>query len=156
MQGPLRSPHPSNILPARNLASIDIPANRVVALAANDGTGATLETPVTTLYEAPSNHKNAYAVTQSRIKQGQIGDVYRAGELTLESDGTAAFAVDDVVIAVVGGSAAVSGRVTKLPSPVVLGTRYEVIGKCLAPVAAIPGLLVRVQVDLAVVIGAVP
>lgn len=154
MQGPIRSPAPNHILPARNLASVTIPANRVVALSAQDSGLPTLETPITTLYSAPSGHKNAYGITQTALRAGLIGDIYREGELTLESDGTSALAIDDLLIAVVGASDAVSGKVTKIPDTLVAGTRYQVVGKCLAPVAATPGLLVRVQVQIYTVVGA--
>lgn len=155
MQGIIRTPHASHILAARNASAITLLPHRLVALAAQDAASPTHEVPITTLFEAPAGKQTPYGVLLASLAVGRFGDVYRDGELMLESDGTAAIAVNDSLIPVIGASAAVSGRVTKLPSVLVSGTRYQIVARALSPAAATPGLLVRVVYELDEIVGAV-
>lgn len=139
-KGPIRTPSPINISAGVNRAAGAIPTNRLVALGTPSATG---ERAITSL-NAGGVIKLVGAV-QREVAVGDAGDVYDAGDLVLESDGTGTISVGQRVCAVAGGSLAASGRVVGLPGSPTAGTNYEIVGEALTAAAAVAGAEVVVR-----------
>lgn len=136
MLGPVLTPGPQKIVPARNRAgaSATLRKNSIVGITTATVTG---ERAIDSLHT--TGVRNAYGVIQRDVENGEIGDVYQDGELVLESDGTAVIAVGDKLIAVAGSDVSDSGRVARLPTSPVSGTNYLIVGTALTGATNVAG-----------------
>lgn len=140
MIGPVRTPSPDRVVPMRNRAGATLPKNRIVGYGTPAATG---EPAMTSLHSAGLG--KIAGVVQHATDDGQAQNVYRGGDLVVESDGTGAIAYGDKLIAVAGSGVADGGRVAKLPSSPTAGTNYFIVGEAQSDAAASPGAEVIVR-----------
>ena len=144
MKGPVRLPAPSKIIPAinRTASQSTIRANCLVGYGTPVNAG---ETPLESL--DVTGVTEIAGVIQHAVNFSDTDDLFRDGDVVLESDGTAVINAGDRVIAVAGASLAVSGRVKSLPGSPTPGTNYEVVGRAMTSATAVAGAPVVVRLE---------
>lgn len=136
MLGPVLTPGPQKIVPARNRAgaSATLRKNCIVGITTATVAG---ERAIDSLHT--TGVRGTFGVIQREALTGEIADVYQDGELVLESDGSGVIAVGDKLIAVAGSTVSDSGRVAKLPSSPTGGTNYLIVGTALTGATNVAG-----------------
>ncbi len=142
MKGPVRLPAAPSIVPMANRSGNTIRKNCLVGYGTADFTG---DRPIDSLNVAGVG--KIAGVIQAAVEDDAVADVYREGDMVLESDGSGTIAVGDRVYAVAGGSLAASGRVKALPGSPTGGTNYEIVGEALTAAAATAGAGVIVRLN---------
>lgn len=140
MNGPVRTPAPSKILPGVNRSGSTLRKNSIVGYGTQDVSG---ETALDSL------HTTGVGLIAGCIQHACADDdsidLFTDGDVVLESDGTGVITAGLRLIAVAGGSLAAGGRVARLPASPTAGTNYEIVGTAMTGAAAVAGteLVVR-------------
>lgn len=140
MNGPVRLPSESDIIPAVNRSGSTLRKNAIVGYGTQDVSG---ETALDSLHSAGVGM--IAGAIQHAVDDDDSIDLFTAGDLVLESDGTGTITAGKKVYAIAGGSLAAGGRVKQLPDSPTPGTNYPVVGRALTSAAASAGAEVVVR-----------